>query len=263
MISTANYQGSVRLRSKSAFNTDVCKIAQAIYDASETIQEFCKFVVHNLNCTATFELTSPESRIVLAYPDTRLRLLHVRHNVTGEYLTHRIGTVLEKCPEVPLDQLETILSDEHLASLSDTEGYVIQFKDGDMVKIKCPWYVALHKSVTFVRERDIVELVLDERLDDTYEAFKQLGISESSIMAIESRVKNDLINIENAVRTIHEETKNKDRKEVALQWHTWPYFSLLMQMRDGKELRTTDYYRRNYLKQWPLTSVDNIGEKND
>jgi len=38
MISTANYQGTVRLRSKSAFGTEVCKIAQALYDGSETIQ---------------------------------------------------------------------------------------------------------------------------------------------------------------------------------------------------------------------------------
>ena len=31
--------------------------------------------------------------------------------------------------------------------------------------------------------------------------------------------------------------------------------------RDGKEPRTVDYYRRNLLKDWPLTAVDNIGEK--
>lgn len=260
MISTANYNGKVRLRSKSAFNTDVCKLAQKIYDNDETIRDFCENAIR-ANCTATFELTTPEARIVIGYPESKLRLLHVRHNVTGEYSSIVKFVNIERCPTVPLDQLEHILSDEHLESLTDKEGYVIQFKDGDMVKIKCPWYLALHKSVTFVRERDIAELVLDERLDDTYEAFKQLGINEENIMKIETTIKNELINIENAVRTIHEETKELDRKTVALEWRTWPYFSLLMQMRDGKEMRTVEFYRKRFLKDWPLTAVDNIGEK--
>ena len=259
MISTANYNGEVRLRSKKAFDTDVCKLAQPIYDADVRIQEFCKLCIQN-GWTATFELTHPEARIVLDYSEPQLRLLHVRDNVTGKYLD--LFHDLPACPTVSLGRLEDILSEEHLVSLKDTEGYVIQFEDGDMVKIKCPWYVSLHRTVTFVRERDIAELVLDERLDDVYAAFDQLKIDTDAVAKIETTIKNELLTISKMVETLHAITQGEDRKTVALRHRDWSLFPLLMRMRDGKDLNLTDFYRKNCLKQqWSLKPVGNVGEK--
>lgn len=259
MISTANYHGKVRLRSKGTFDSDVVKLAQKIYDADPAIQKACEWCIER-DWTATFELTHPEARIVLDYKEPELRLLHVRDNVTGTYLAFWVED-LKTCPQVPLDQLETILSDGHLENLKDKEGYVIQFKDGDMVKIKCPWYVSLHKTVTFVRKRDIVELVLNETLDDVYEAFTKLGIDTDKVEEIERKVVAELIEIEQTVEKLHNETKDWERKEVALCYRSHIFFGLLMSMRDGKELKTKEWYRKNILKQWSLQAVDNIGEK--
>lgn len=259
MISTANYHGKVRLRSKGTFDSDVVKLAQKIYDNSPKIQEVCELCIRE-NWTATFELTHPEARIVLDYKEPQLRLLHIRDNITGRYLVWQIDGI-EVCPQVPLGQLETILSDEHLENLRDKEGYVIQFQDGDMVKIKCPWYVSLHKTVTFVRKRDIVELVLNETLDDVYEAFTKLGIDTNKVEEIEKKVVSELIEIEQTVEKLHNETKEWERKEVALCYRSHIFFGLLMNMRDGKELKTKEWYRKNILKTWSLQAVDNIGEK--
>lgn len=259
MISTANYHGKVRLRSKSTFNSDVVKLAQKIYDADSEIQKLCEMCIRE-NWTATFELTHPDARIVLDYKEPKLRLLHIRNNVTGQYLLWNFMHV-EVCPQIPLGQLETILSDEHLENLKDKEGYVIQFKDGDMVKIKCPWYVSLHKTVTFVRKRDIVELVLNETLDDVYEAFEKLGIDTKKVQEIEHKVVQELIEIEQAVEKLHNATKDLERKEVALEYRNNLYFGMMMSMRDGKEIKTKEWYRKNILKTWSLQAVDNIGEK--
>lgn len=259
MISTANYHGKVRLRSKGTFDSDVVKLAQKIYDADPAIQYFCKMCIEE-NLTATFELTHPEARIVLDYKEPKLRILHVRNNTTGEYL-HGYLPDIEYCPKIQLDQLETILSDEHLENLRDKEGYVIQFKDGDMVKIKCPWYVSLHKTVTFVCKRDIVELVLNETLDDVYEAFTKLGLDINKVQEIEKKVVAELIEIEQTVEKLHNETKDWERKEAALCYRSHIFFGLMMSMRDGKELKTKEWYRKNILKTWSLQSVDNIGEK--
>lgn len=259
MISTANYHGQVRLRSKGTFDSDVVKLAQKIYDADPAIQYFCEMCIRE-NWTATFELTHPEARIVLDYKQPQLRLLHVRNNVTGSYLYGHLPDI-EYCPQVPLSWLETILSDEHLENLKDKEGYVIQFKDGDMVKIKCPWYVSLHKTVTFVRKRDIVELVLNETLDDVYEAFEKLGIDTKKVQEIEHKVVQELIEIEQAVEKLHNATKDLERKEVALEYCNNLYFGMMMSMRDGKEIKTKEWYRKNILKTWSLQAVDNIGEK--
>lgn len=260
MISTSNYQGRVRLRSKGTYDSDVVKLAQKIYDKDEGIRNFCEFCIES-NLTATFELTHPEARIVLDYKEPQLRLLHVRDNITGHYFTGNQVVEIDMCPTVPLDQLETILSDEHLENLKDKEGYVIQFKDGDMVKIKCPWYVSLHKTVTFVRKRDIVELVLNETLDDVYEAFTKLGIDTNKVEEIERKVVAELIEIEQTVEKLHNETKDWERKEVALCYRSHIFFGLVMNMRDGKELKTKEWYRKNILKTWSLQAVDNIGEK--
>ena len=259
MISTANYHGKVRLRSKGTFDSDVVKLAQKIYDEDPAIQYFCEMCIRE-NFTATFELTHPEARIVLDYKEPKLRLLHVRNNVTGSYLYGNLPDI-EYCPQVPLEQLDEILSDEHLENLRDKEGYVIQFKDGDMVKIKCPWYVSLHKTVTFVRKRDIVELVLNETLDDVYEAFEKLGLDIKKVQEIEHKVVQELIEIEQTVEKLHNETKDWERKEVALCYRSHIFFGLLMSMRDGKELKTKEWYRKNILKTWSLQAVDNIGEK--
>lgn len=267
MISTANYNGTVRLRSKKAFNTDVCKLAQKIYDRDREIQSFCKMCVE-AGLTATFELTHPEARIVLDYKEPKLRLLHVRNNVTGEYMYmpwHNFVPAIyriEGCPTLPLDMLETIMSTEHLENLKDTEGYVIQFDDGDMVKIKCPWYVSLHKTVTFLRERDIAELVLDERLDDVYAALDKLGIDTKAVEHIETEIKNELISIQEQTETLWLFTRDMERKQVALRYRDDPTFGLMMNLRDGKEPDYNTYYKRRILKdRWSLKQVGNVGEK--
>lgn len=56
---------------------------------------------------------------------------------------------------------------DYVRGLDDLEGFVVRFDDGHMVKLKCDWYVAIHKikeSILF--DRSIVELILDNKLDD-------------------------------------------------------------------------------------------------
>lgn len=265
MISTANYGGNVRLRSKKAFDTDVCKLAQPIYDADMAIQAFCEQCVA-ANYTVTFELTHPEARIVLDYPEPQLRLLHIRHNVTGKYImddrSHSFYNGITCCPTIPLDQLETILSEEHLANLTEKEGYIIQFDDGDMVKVKCPWYVSLHKTVTFLRERDIAELVLDERLDDVYEALDKLGINTDRVAQIETDIKKSLIHILRTVEDRYMQDRHLDRKEFAIKNSKWCYFGMLMSMYLGKEPDVKGFYKKFVMKDaWSLRQVGNVGEK--
>jgi RNA ligase len=218
------------------------------------------------NLTATFELTHPQSRIVIEYAKPELRLLHIRDNVTGEYVTDQVPAAsnVPKCPRVPLERLEEIISEEHLSGLRHEEGYVIQFRDGDMVKIKCPWYVGLHRTVTFVRERDIAAMVLAEQLDDVYAAFTQLGIDLEPVRSIESTIKNELIIIANSVEKVHEGVVRDSltRKEIAIKYEGWPFRGLLFSMIDGKEPDYKDWYKKNQLHmRWGLNVVGNVGEK--
>jgi T4 RnlA family RNA ligase len=51
--------------------------------------------------------------------------------------------------------------------LEDLEGFVVRFDDGHMLKLKCDWYVQIHKAKEkILQDRNIVELILDNNLDD-------------------------------------------------------------------------------------------------
>lgn len=43
----------------------------------------------------------------------------------------------------------------------------VRFDDGHMVKLKCDWYVQIHKAKeAILQDRNIVEIILDEKWDD-------------------------------------------------------------------------------------------------
>lgn len=49
----------------------------------------------------------------------------------------------------------------------DIEGYVIRFNSGAMVKIKCTWYLTLHRIKSEIEfERGVVALILSNNMDD-------------------------------------------------------------------------------------------------
>ena len=51
--------------------------------------------------------------------------------------------------------------------LEDIEGFVVRFDDGHMLKLKCHWYLQIHKAKeAILQDRNIVELILDDKLDD-------------------------------------------------------------------------------------------------
>jgi hypothetical protein len=51
--------------------------------------------------------------------------------------------------------------------MEDLEGFVVRFSDGHMLKLKCDWYVQIHKAKEkILQDRNIVELILDSKLDD-------------------------------------------------------------------------------------------------
>ena len=56
---------------------------------------------------------------------------------------------------------------EYVHDLEDLEGFVVRFSDGHMLKLKCRWYLQIHKAKeAILQDRNIVELILEEKLDD-------------------------------------------------------------------------------------------------
>ena len=117
-----------------------------------------------------FELVSPKNRIVLKYPKTELRLLKIR-DYKGTYgakkTIEEVSAILgveyaEFIEDITLDEL---IKDRE--TLQDLEGWVIQFTDDSMVKLKTEWYVVEHRlRESLERENDIIRMILEDTIDD-------------------------------------------------------------------------------------------------
>ena len=256
MIATAWLNNTLLLRSKKSFTSDVVILAQKMLSEkeNENIKLFATEVASS-NMTAIFELTHPEARIVVESKTPQLRLLHVRDNFSGNYVmldpAHPIHHLIKKYNISVGKKFDMTLNEavESLENMTGQEGYVYQFLNGDMAKDKSDWYKRLHRSVTFLRERDIARASLYEELDDIKNCLREVGIDLNLVEEVETRLKNILLDIYNEVETIYQNQKSLDRKSFAIQYKNHPYFALLMGKYSGKEISVNEWYEKNRLKE--------------
>lgn len=251
MISTAWYNG-LYLRSKKSFNSDVVRLAWSIVDHNPKLKKFCAAIA-SAGMTATFEITHPAAQIVVRHKQGKLRLLHVRNNMTGKYVTNSVYVqeMIDLCDIECVNTFSFASAEamfDTLETMQDMEGYVIQFTDGDMVKVKCPWYLRLHRSVTFLRQRDIALLVLKEEIDDAKSALTEVGIDVKLVEKIEQDVLYRLKNIVEQVEGRFNEDRDLSRKDFAIKNNKFPYFKLLMDRYSGKDVNYQEWFILNRLK---------------
>lgn len=256
MINTVWLDGKLWLKSKKSFNNKQVEMAWEWLRRPEN-----RDLLANCNTlafygwTVIFELVSPSNRIVVAYPETQMYLLHVRSNYTGEYLSrYFLGELLHgTCRHVghlPTDEARWAV-EQSAPELTNAEGYVLQFDDGNMVKVKSPWYLQLHRTVSFTRERDIAEAAVEERLDDIKAALSSMGVNLASVEAIEADVMHRLLmaaaTADSAVTIA--QAAELGRKDFALRYKDHPMFGLLMAKYLGKEPDYKDWFKKHVLKQ--------------
>lgn len=158
--------------------TDVAKPVEEFvreYDLAHPTQRYVDFAtmcnMHEL--TPIFEWCSRKQRIVIDYPEDRLVLTAIRHRVTGEYHTYDQLAAIQKQWGFPLarslpgnaENIRVFMDEAH--DLEGAEGYIIRFRNGHMLKVKGLWYCQLHGTLDQLRfEKDVIRLVLDDKLDD-------------------------------------------------------------------------------------------------
>lgn len=271
----------MRLKSKKSYDSDVAKAAEKWIFSEEGrgVYQFC-LRMQAMNKTAIFEWTAPDARIVLLYTKPELVLLHVRDNVTGEYMypedlhtwaneygVRVVDEVTEFFCTMPDEETGAtwILFDakkmlEAAKTREGIEGWIVQFEDGDMVKVKTDWYLKRHRAMTFLRERDIVELVLDEGIDDLKSLLVSEGVDVSEIIRIENEVVEQLRNVRHFVEDTIKNEGHRDRKEFAIEFSKthadFGRFGLLMTRYTGKEPDYKEWYRKWVLKdKWTLRQL--------
>lgn len=253
MISTVDLgNGEWLLKSKKTFTSDVAVAATKFAQERGNYCDAIKEAIDG-NVTLIFEWTSPADRIVLKYDEPQLTLLHIRGNVSGHYYGRNFVKSWAEFYGIPVVDTFTFEKPRDLIQLAKTtegvEGWIIQYGQ-NMAKIKTSWYLDLHHSIVFVRERDIAQLVLNESIDDLKSKFASEGVPLEPVIEIESRVlqKIDEI-IEETEALLAEARKLKDRKEVAMTLRQHPLFGLMMRLYVGGEANYIEYFEKNHLRQ--------------
>lgn len=113
-------------------------------------------------CCYTFELVSPDTRVVITYPKADLYLIGVRDVATfTEYRIEDFNLGIKTPEKFELSTLDNCLKVARELG-SDKEGFVAQDRYFKRVKIKSPTYVALHHvrlngAVTEARILEVLE----------------------------------------------------------------------------------------------------------
>lgn len=265
----------IKFKTKKSFNTKEADLADVLASRADRYRWVKKLLEDGF--TPTFEVTSPRFPIVLKYEKDELTLLHVRENITGRYLTEQEIVALESpFPIVKnvIDEFSWVMAGEGVPTTREVrwdmlkhaaetregiEGWVIQFDDGEMVKLKTKWYCDLHHAVTFTRWRDIARAICDDKADDLKGAFALTGRSIEPILKVEREIKMAIEEHKAFVDAVVLEARRDScsPKDLALRMQGHELFGMIMRVFRGQDPDWMGWYVKNHLESdWGLEVVE-------
>lgn len=211
--------GSVRWMTKMGI-TDTSMEAEVFVASNKNYQEFAIRAIED-GITPIFEWCSNKNRIVLDFPEDQLILTAARNNVDGYY------TPYGRLRDIALSKGIPVVGSYHtgnhegminwIRQQENTEGVVVRFEDGHMVKIKTDWYVRIHKIKALLgQERDVVSMILNNQLDDVLPVLPKEDIEKiedfKNKLTLRFKVTADVLSM-----YIDQYRANFDRKTFALE----------------------------------------------
>ncbi len=171
--------GKIVAKTQKLFGNEQAFYAERILGENEGLRKFVEWSLKE-RVALLFELTAPDNPVVLPYSETRLTLVKARKEETGKFislpelepLTTKFG--IDVVEEIQVNSLSDLID---LAKATEMfEGWVVQFDDGQMMKLKTTWYAGIHNMCTSdIRENEIIRLSIEDKLDDILSALRMLG----------------------------------------------------------------------------------------
>jgi T4 RnlA family RNA ligase len=142
-------------RVKQGFKSSFNKIANEFIEKTPVYYNFINYCLDN-EIIPLFELVG-ENRIILKYDKNDLILLNMRNNLTGEYIDKidydMSGINIVKNENYTLEELVELSKEKE-----EMEGWVVQFDDDTLLKVKTQWYYAftdfILKKLEMKRRKD-------------------------------------------------------------------------------------------------------------
>jgi RNA ligase len=137
---------------------------------------YAKFI-HSMfdgKLTPIFEWVSRKNRIVVDYENDNLILTAIRNTEMGNYLPYFNMLDLAEHWNIPVVQAVDGLAVQNIELFvkqirewEDSEGVVLRFDTGHMVKIKSDQYVLRHKTKDAInQEKNVISIILNDDVDD-------------------------------------------------------------------------------------------------
>ncbi len=214
--------GKVVGKSKMGFDNDQANGINKIYKTNPDVKSFVDWALDN-DIVPIFEYVAPHNRIVLRYSEEELILLRLRDLNTGKHIDikdhlDKIGSI-KIAPFEDDDTLDGLI--EKSKTEAEREGWIVQFDNDHMVKIKTDWYCQRHGLLTndIYREHIIIGYILDDKIDDILgqipEDEKEAHLRIQKIISIVKRAVNKkVVEIQSAYNDFVK--SGSDKKDYAL-----------------------------------------------
>jgi len=182
------YFDQMVLASKGSFESDQVKVGEKILK-----EKYPTFMVPEGH-TFIWEIIYPANRIVVDYGDMcDLVLLGIRNtDLNMDWFGYKESWLkIFPRPTVYEKTIEELLVEKDRKDFINKEGFVIHFENGEKVKIKYEAYFDLHKIMTNVTSKDILEAL--EKGDSVVAFCEQKDIPDEMLDEIKA-VEKDFIN---------------------------------------------------------------------
>lgn len=246
--------GELRLKSKGSTGSEQCNDAMKWLKTQPALQADLKFLASR-DFTVNLEWVAPFNRIVVGYQEPKLIGLNIIDNDTGHMfdseLIEELGLAGLSEFWVEDFQYEGSLIDA-IENLTGAEGVVASTTTGVTFKLKCPWYLALHKNKDNVNNtRALIELILTEKIDDLKTLFADDKAVIDKINAYEKHVGSVYNRACHVVESFHNTNDDLERKDYAIaaqKFHKDWLFGVQMSRYLGKdwEKQIKEQIQKNY-----------------
>ncbi|MGI0075787.1 MAG: hypothetical protein ACREAU_00080 [Nitrosopumilaceae archaeon] len=258
------YNGMVKLRTKGSLFSDQAIAAEKFLYREENSNLLA--FVHMNECggfTVSMEYVAPTNRIVIGYEKEDLVILNVRNRYTGQVLFHKdfADSSFSNCVNDRWVQSVPTEYFNQVKDMTDVEGVVVRMQSGQLVKVKCDWYLTLHRTKDTINSpRRLYEAILEEAIDDLRSLFVDDVVALKMIDEMEQKVDHLYNHLVNVVETYYNINQHLTRKEYAIkgQEELEPlYFGLAMSMYTGKPVDFKDFMKRKW-KEFGIKDIEVI-----
>jgi len=159
-----------KIATRGSFDGDQAQWATEFFNRTYDLRGIDNLLDDFNQWTFLFEIIYPENRIVIDYgQNTALYLIGVRNKITGGYLEDKILVAIAKFFGFPLpkryefDNIQDIVN--RLETLPyHSEGWVVEFQDGQRFKFKGKEYLRVHKIIHNISFKNTLEAYINDNI---------------------------------------------------------------------------------------------------